>query len=290
MVPISAADDTDSTEESDGEYDSEHDSDVDKRTDDDENAPDGVELDSEVDMDSDGDDDEEEDEEEEDEEKVDEEEVEEEDEDEEEDKNEDDGKERRTIGQKVMGNTSADDVNTMVDNQPIVLPEQVQKMHELTLWPEPPASAPWPRTEEFHPRPRILETDPLRGHEHLGLVTLQKPRLTVPTLWEAEAAGNTSEVDVDQQQLIHSASGHSLPNVPVSDVPLSDITLPNVPLPEARPDRSVGEECTSPHVGEEVMVFAFRLRSGSCLVHFLSPDLFISGIYYYTCREVFGSL
>jgi hypothetical protein len=38
------------------------------------------------------------------------------------------------------------------------------------------------------------------------------------------------------------------------------------------------------------MVVAFRLGSGSCLVHFLCSNLFISGIYYYTRREVFGSL
>ena len=38
------------------------------------------------------------------------------------------------------------------------------------------------------------------------------------------------------------------------------------------------------------MVVAFRLGSGSCLVHFLCSNLFISGIDYYTHREVFGSL
>jgi hypothetical protein len=38
------------------------------------------------------------------------------------------------------------------------------------------------------------------------------------------------------------------------------------------------------------MVVAFGLGSGSCHVHFLCPNLFISGIDYYTRREVFGSL
>jgi len=38
------------------------------------------------------------------------------------------------------------------------------------------------------------------------------------------------------------------------------------------------------------MVVAFRLGSGSCLVRFLCHNQFISGIYYYTRREVFGSL
>jgi len=38
------------------------------------------------------------------------------------------------------------------------------------------------------------------------------------------------------------------------------------------------------------MVVAFGLGSGSCLVRFLCSDLFLSGIDYYTRREVFGSL
>jgi len=38
------------------------------------------------------------------------------------------------------------------------------------------------------------------------------------------------------------------------------------------------------------MVVAFGLGSGSCLVCFLCSNLFISGIEYYTHREVFGSL
>jgi hypothetical protein len=114
----------------------------------------------------------------------------------------------------------------------------------------------------------------------LGIVTPQKPHPAVPTQQEAEAAGNTSDVDVDQQLLIESAGGDSLHDVP----------LPGVPIPEARPDGSVHEESTSPRVAEEAMVVAFGLGSGSCLVCFLCSNLFISGIHYYTHREVFGSL
>jgi len=153
--------------------------------------------------------------------------VEEEDEDEEEDPDEDDGKEPRTLVQSEMVNPSANDVDTMVDDQPLVLPEQGQETREHTPRAEPP---------EPRPQPQTLETHPLSGLEHLGLVTPQKPRPAVPTLRQAEAAGNTSDVDVDvdvdQQLLIESAGGDSLPNVP----------LPNVPLPEARPECSVGEE------------------------------------------------
>jgi len=200
---------------------------MDMRMEDDVDAPDGIDLDGDVDMERDGDDEEEEDEK-----KEDEEEEEEVDEDEEEDKDEDDGKEPRTIGQGEMVNTSADDVDTMVDDQPIVLPEQCQEMREHTPRPQPPAPAPRPQTPDPRPRLRTPETHPLSGLEHLGLVTPQKPRPAVPTQREAEAAGNTSDVDVDQQLLIESAGGDSLPDVP----------LPDVPLPEARPDGSVGEE------------------------------------------------
>jgi len=98
-------------------------------------------------MERDGDDEKEEDEKKEDEE---EEEV---DEDEEEDKDEDDGKEPRTIGQGEIVNTSADDVDIMVDDQPIVLPEQCQEMRKHTPWPQPPASAPRPQIPDSRPRP-----------------------------------------------------------------------------------------------------------------------------------------
>jgi hypothetical protein len=61
-----------------------------------------------------------------------------------------------------------------------------------------------------------------------------------------------------------------LPDVPLPHVPLPDVPLPEVPLPEARPDGSVGKECTSPR-------FAFGLELGSCLVSILCCHLFISG-------------
>ena len=156
----------------------------------------------------------------------------EEDEDEEEEEEEDDGKEPRTIGQGEMVTTSADDVNTMVDDQPIVLPEQGQEMREHTPRPQPPAPAARPQTPEPHPKPRTPETHPLSELEHLGRVTPQKRHPAVPTLREAEAAGNTSDVDVNQQPLIELAGGDSL----------SDVPLPDVPLPEARPDASVRKE------------------------------------------------
>jgi hypothetical protein len=96
----------------------------------------------------------------------------------------------------------------------------------------------------------------------LGLVTPQKPRPAAPTLGEAEAARNTSDVDVEQQLLGESAGGDSLPDlplpdvplpdvplphvplpdVPLPDVPLPDVALPDIPLPETRPDASVGKE------------------------------------------------
>ena len=226
---ISSDDDTHSTKESDGKYNSEHDPDVDMRMEDDVDAPCSVDLDRDMDVEKDGDDDEEEDEEEEDEEEKDEEEEEEEEEDEveEQDEDEDDGKEPQTIGQGEMVNTSADNVDTMVDNQAIVPPEQGLEMRELNPRPQPPAPAPQPQSPEPHPLPRTPETHQLGGRELMRLVTPQKPCRAVPTLQEAEAAGKTSDVDVDQQLLGEMAG---------------DNTLPNVHLPVAHPDDSGGKD------------------------------------------------
>jgi len=127
-VSISSDDVTDSTEELDSKYDLEHHPDGDMFMEDDVDALYGIHLDGDLDMERDGDDEEEEDEgkedEEEEEEEEEDEEVEEEEEEEEDEvEDEDDGKKTRTFGQGEMVNTSADDVDTMVDNQPLVLPE-----------------------------------------------------------------------------------------------------------------------------------------------------------------------
>jgi len=230
-VSISSYDDTSSTKELDGAYDSEHESDVDMRMEDDVDAPDGIDLDSDLDMESDGHNEEEED-------------VEEQDE-EEEDEEEDYGKEPRTISQGETVHTLAADVDTIVDNQRIMPPEQGQAMGEHTPWPDPPVPATPPQTPDLRPQPRMRETHPLGGLLDLGLATPQKPRLAVPSPREAEAAGNTPDVDVDQQLLGESADGDSLPDVPIPDIP-----LPDIPPPEARPDGSVGKEWIRTHVAE----------------------------------------
>jgi hypothetical protein len=149
-----------------------------------------------------------------------------------------------------MVNTLADDVNTMVDNQPIVQPEQRQEMREP--WPQRPALAPRPESPELRPRPRTPETHPLSGLEHEQLLMRQKPRPAVPTWREAQAARSTADVDLYEQLLVESAGGDNLSDVPLPNVPLPDVPLPNVPLldvsvpivpvPEARPDGSVGDE------------------------------------------------
>jgi len=177
-----------------------------------------------------------------------------------------------------MVNTLADDVDIRVDNQPIVRPEQGQLMRQHTPQSQPPAPAPRPQTPDPRPRPRTLETHPLSWLEHLGLVTLQRPCPALPSLREAEAAGNTSDVDVDQQLLIESAGGDSLPDVPLPDVPPSDDPLPDVVFPVARLDGIIGDVGTSPRVAQEAMVISFGLGSGSCLVRFLCSNLFIPGI------------
>jgi hypothetical protein len=221
-VSIPSDDDTDSPEESYSEFDSELDPHEDMRMEDDVDALDGIDLDSIVHIERDSDNEVEENEQEEDEEKEDE---------EKEDEDEDDGKEPWTIGEGEMLNKPSDDVDTMVDDQPIVLPDQSQEMREHTPLPQPPAAAPRPQTPEPRPCPRTPETYALSGQEHLGIVTPQKHHPAVPTLREAEAAGNTSGVDVNHQLLIESAGDDSLSDVPLPDDPLPDVTLPDVPLP-----------------------------------------------------------
>jgi len=191
-----------------------------------------------------------------------------EDEEEEEDENKNDSKEPRIIGQEGMVNTSAANVETMVGDQPIMLHEQGQEMREHTLWPQPVASASRPQTLEPQPRPHTPETHPICGLEGLGHLTSQKPQMAVPILWQAKAAGDTTEVDVDQQLLGEPAGGGSLPDVHLCNVPLPNAKLADLAPSEPRPDSSVGKEWFSPQVAEEAMVVAFGLGSGSCLVHF----------------------
>jgi hypothetical protein len=67
----------------------------------------------------------------------------------------------------------------------------------------------------------------------------------VPILQDGEAAGNTSDLEVDQHRLGVSVGGDILLNVPLPnshfhDVPPSDGPLPDVPLSQASPDDSVG--------------------------------------------------
>ena len=123
-MSISSDDDSNTPEASDGEYDSEYHSHVDMRREDDVDAQCGVDFHGNVDMERDGDDEDREDEDEEDEA--------EDDEDEEQDEDEDDRNEPRTIGQGEMVNPSPDHEDTMVDDQPIELPEQGQEMREHT--------------------------------------------------------------------------------------------------------------------------------------------------------------
>jgi hypothetical protein len=88
--------------------------------------------------------------------------------------------------------------------------------------------------------------------EFLGVFIQQKPRPAVPHQREAEAARNTSDVDVEKQLLGESAGVDGLadgplpdvplPEIPISDIPLPDSRLSDVPLPEEHPDGSVGDD------------------------------------------------
>jgi hypothetical protein len=73
--------------------------------------------------------------------------------------------------------------------------------------------------------------------EVLGLVTVQKSRPALPSLREAQAARNSTDVDVKQHLLDGSAGGNSVSNVPLLDIPLPDVHLPEVLL-----DDPVGKE------------------------------------------------
>jgi len=188
---------------------------------------------------------------------------------------EDDGKEHRTICQGEMVYTLADDVDTMIDCQPILLPEQGQTMREHTPCPQPPAPAPWQQSPEPCQGLRTSETYLLSRLEHFGLLTLPKPRLVGPNRGEADAARSTSDVDVEQQLLGKSAGGNS---------------LPDLLLFEEHTDGLVSEKWTSPDVAVEAMNVAFRLVSGSGLDCLLWTDQCISDIDYYTCHEEFVSL
>ena len=167
---IPSDDDTNSTEELRSEYDSKDHSDVEFRMANGLDEPYGVDLDGDEDMERDGGNEEEELEEEE---HAEEEDEEEEDEEEEEEEDEDEGKEPHMIGQGEMVNTLADDADTMVDDQPIMLPGHGQEMGDHTPQPQPPSPAPWPQTPEPHPQPWTPETHPVGGLEVLGLVTTQ---------------------------------------------------------------------------------------------------------------------
>jgi hypothetical protein len=96
--------------------------------------------------------------------------VEEKDEVEEENKDEDDYKEPQMNGQGEIGSTSADNADTIVDDEPTVLPEQGEVMGDHTPWPQHPAPAPRPQTPELSPRPRTPGTYIFSGLEVLWLV------------------------------------------------------------------------------------------------------------------------
>jgi hypothetical protein len=141
-----------------------------------------------------------------------------------------------------MVTTSADVVDTMLDDRPFVVPDQSQAMCQFIPQPQPPAPAPRPQTLERRPLPQTPESHLLSRLEHLGLVRPPKPSPVASTLPDAEAAGNTLDVDMNQHLLSESAAGDSLSDVPLGKVHLPDVPLPNVPLPEVLPDDSVGEE------------------------------------------------
>jgi hypothetical protein len=108
----------------------------------------------------------------------------------EEDMDEDDDNKCRPIDQGEVVNTSADDVDTMGDDQPIEQSEPGQEMRMHTTWPQHLVHAPGPQTMEPRPRPPTLGTNLLCWPAHLGLVTPQQPRPVVLTQHKLSEPGN----------------------------------------------------------------------------------------------------
>jgi hypothetical protein len=160
-LEISSYVDAYSTEESASENNSDQDSDVDMGMENDLDAPDSIDLDSNVDMERDGEDEKEEDEVDDNKEEEDEDEEKDMVEDEEEIKAEDDGKEPRKIGQGEMVNSLADEVCTLLYDQPVVLSEQGQEMGKHTPRPQPAEPA-------KGQKPRRLA----HNHKHRKLISL----------------------------------------------------------------------------------------------------------------------
>jgi len=73
-----------------------------------------------------------------------------------------------------MVNSSACNVDTIVDDEPNVLPEQGQEMREHAAWQQPPAPAQRPQTLKPHPQPRTPECYPLSGLEFFGVCDAAK--------------------------------------------------------------------------------------------------------------------
>jgi len=81
-----------------------------------------------------------------------------------------------------MVKTSANDVDTMVDDQPFVLPQQGQEICEYSPTQRHLSPAPLPQTPELRPQHRTPETYPLSGLDDVWLVMPLKPLPAVPSL------------------------------------------------------------------------------------------------------------
>jgi hypothetical protein len=95
--------------------------------------------------------------------------------------------------------TLADNVDTMIDNQRIVLPEQGQEMGEHTPCPQPLEPAPRPGTLDPGLRLQTPETSLLSWLEYLWCLKMQNPRLEEPTLLEVDPPRSSSDMDMYKQ-------------------------------------------------------------------------------------------
>jgi hypothetical protein len=143
-----------------------------------------------------------------------------------------------------MVNTSADDADTMIGDEPTVLPTQGQEIPQHTPWPQPPVPAPRPQTPEPSPRPRTPETHTLSGLVFLGHMMPQKPpqrrqlceKLRQPEtprmlMWSSSYLVNWQVATVSPMSLSQmSLSQMSLSRMSLSQMSLSRMSLSRMSL------------------------------------------------------------
>ena len=102
-------------------------------------------------------------------------------------------------GKREMVNSSADDANTIVDDEQTMLPEQGQEKCDHIRQLQLPAHTLRLKTPEPPTRPPTPQTHTLSGRVFLEVMTPYTYHPAAQSLREAEAAGNSLDFNVQQQ-------------------------------------------------------------------------------------------